>query len=96
MVIFEYFTKDFCIWKMNLENKLYFLYQRHKGITSHIAWINLLYFASFVLKVISICNLLHHNTENNEYIITYPVRNMRLYALSASAWSHSPANLASA
>ena len=93
-VIFEYYTKDFWIWNMNLENKWYFLY--HRGITSRIAWINLIYFASFVLKVISICNLLHHNTGNNAYIITYPVRNMRFYALSASAWSHPPAKSISA
>ena len=47
---------------MNIENKCYLLHQRHKGITFHIAWINAIYSASVVLKVIFVCNLLQYNT----------------------------------
>ena len=54
-------------------------------IASRISWINAVYSASIVLKSISVCNLLHHNIGHIAYVITYPVRNITFYALSASA-----------
>ena len=61
-----------------------------KGITLRIAWLNAINYAYFVLKVIYVCNLLHHNTGNSVYVITYPVQDMNFYALLTSAWSHPP------
>ena len=55
-----------------------------KGITSRISWINEIYSASDILKVIYVCNLLHHNTRHPAYVIIYPVRNMAFYSLPAS------------
>ena len=63
-----------------------------KGVTLHIIWFNAIYSASVVLKDISVCNLLNHNTGNPAYVITYPVHGMVFYALSESAWSRPPEN----
>ena len=58
-----------------------------KCIMLHIAWINAIYSASVVLKAFSVCNLLHHNTIHPAYIITYPVRDINVSALSTSDWA---------
>ena len=47
-----------------------------KGNISHNAWLNAIYSVSVVLKVISVCNLLHHNTVHLVYVTTYPKRDM--------------------
>ena len=47
-----------------------------KIIMLRIDCINEIYSASIVLKVISICNLLHHNTWHPTCIITYSVYDM--------------------
>ena len=47
-----------------------------KDINLCIAWINAIDYDSVVLKEISICNLLHHNTGNTAYVMKYPVYNM--------------------
>ena len=51
-------------------------------------WINAINFSSVALTAISFCNLLHHNTGNPAYVITYPVRDMEYSELSESAWYH--------
>ena len=68
---------------MYIENKIYLLHKLHKSITSHISWYNEIYFASVVLESISVCNLPHHKTGHTAYVITYPIRGMTFYALSA-------------
>ena len=60
-----------------------------KGITSRIAWINVIYSAPVVLKAIYIWNLLQHNTGHPAYVITYPIHDMIFSSLSASTWAHS-------
>ena len=30
LIVFEYFTKDFCLWKMYIEDKIYLFHQCHK------------------------------------------------------------------
>ena len=88
LFVFKEFTKEFWIWNINIENKWYLLHKRHKGITSYIALLNTIYSASVVLKEIYVCNVLHHNTVNPAYVITYPVHDMTFYVLSASTWDH--------
>ena len=56
-----------------------------KGIISLIAWLNVTYSASVVLKVIYTCNFLHHKTRHPAYVIKYPIRNMKFYALLEAA-----------
>ena len=56
-----------------------------KGITSRIVCLNTVYLAYVVLKAISVCNLLHHNTGHTVYFITYNVRDMTFSSLSESA-----------
>ena len=53
-----------------------------KVIISFIAWPNVIYYASVVIKVISV---LHPNTGYPAYVITHPIRNMEFPALSESA-----------
>ena len=52
-----------------------------KGIMLRITWINEIYLAFIVLKDISVCNLLHHNTGHPVYVITYTIRGMPFFAL---------------
>ena len=64
-----------------------------KGIMLIIAWPNVIYSASVVIKPISVCNLLHHNTGHPAYVITYTIRDMEFSALLASSWAHPPAKV---
>ena len=45
-----------------------------KGMTLRITCLNKMYYDYVLLKVIYICNLLHHNTVHTAYVITYTVR----------------------
>ena len=56
-----------------------------KGIASRIASLNVIYYASVVIKAISICNSMHHNNGHPLYIIVYPECDMTFYALSVSS-----------
>ena len=76
-----------CILKI----KYNFFINAIKFITSLNAYINVIYSASVVLKTIYVCNLLHHNNGNPEYVINYPVCDMTFYEWSESAWPHPPA-----
>ena len=58
-----------------------------KGNTLRITCLNAIYSASIVLQLISVCNLLQHNTGHPAYVITYRVCDMIFSALLASAWS---------
>ena len=59
-----------------------------KGNTLRITCLNAIYSASIVLQLISVCNLLQHNTGHPAYVISYPVCVMIFSSLSASAWAH--------
>ena len=56
-----------------------------KVITSRISWIDVIYYASVLVKVISVCNLLHHNNGHPAYVINYTICDMKSSALSESA-----------
>ena len=56
-----------------------------KGITLCITCLNAMYYDSVVIKEISVCNLLNHNTGHLAYVITYPVCNIKFSALSEFA-----------
>ena len=64
-------------------------------MTFRIDLFNVMYYDSVILKGISVCNLLHHNTVHPAEIITCPVRDVTFSALSASTWAHPPENSAS-
>ena len=80
-----------CITKINYNSFINDI----QGINFRITWLNAIYSASVVLKVIRVCNLLHHNTVHSTYVITYPVRHIRFSALSACTWAHPLENSAS-
>ena len=42
----------------------------------------MVYYVSVVLKAISVCNILNHNTRHPTYMITYPVRDMPFIIIS--------------
>ena len=69
---------------MNIKDKSYLFHQHHKGIMPCITWINTIYSSYVVLKAIFICILLHPNTGNPAYFITYPVRKIAFAELSTS------------
>ena len=76
LVILEDFTKDFCIWMKKIKINDTSLISAIKGITLRIAWINAKYSAYVLLKPITVCNLLHHNTGHPEDVITHTIRGM--------------------
>ena len=80
-------------WISNL-NDVFFIITIN-GITSRIDWLNVIYCTCVVLKAISVCNLLYHNTGHSTYVITYPVHDIEFSVLLASSWYQPPANSAS-
>ena len=66
-----------------------------KGIMTCITWLNAIYFASVMLKVISIWSLTQNKTEHPTYFIMYPKRYMTFYVLLAYSWYQPTAKLAS-
>ena len=64
-------------------------------MTLRITCLNKMYYDYVLLKVIYICNLLHHNTVHTAYVITYTVRGITFDVLSESAWVHPLENLES-
>ena len=87
--------KDFFTCKIHILKKDTSFINSIKGMTLRIYSINAMYSASVVLKFISVCNLLHHITEQTVYVITYTICDMTFYALSESDLAHPPANLES-
>ena len=83
LIVFKYFKKYSWIWNMDIKDKYASFISPIKCITSCIACINALYYASVALKEIYVCNL--HNNGHPTYVITYPIRNTKISALSSSA-----------
>ena len=71
--------KTSAFWRCISHIKYIYFISTIKCINSRIYLINTMYSASVVLKVVFVCNFLHHSTGNPAYIITYPVRDMKLY-----------------
>ena len=92
LIVFKLFTEYFRLWKIYIEYKDNFFISTIKYITLRIAYLNVIYYASVVLRANYFCNLLHHNTWHPTYVITYPVRDMIFSLLSKSAWSHPQEN----
>ena len=69
---------------MNIEDQWHLIHQLHKRYCVALAWIDVIYYASVVFKVISVCNLMYHNTGHTMYVITYPIHAMTFDVLSAS------------
>ena len=58
-------------------------------------WDRAIYSTSDVLREISVCNLLHHPTGKPEYLIMYPVRDIKFSGSSGSAYDQQPAKYTS-
>ena len=87
-------TSGFGRWISEI-NDTYFI-RTIKGITLPIAWLNKIYIASVIPKVISLCNSIHHNTGHPLCVIKYPICNMTLSASLEPAWYNPPGNSISA
>ena len=68
-----------------LKTKYTSLINARNIITLLIDWLNAIYYDSVVIKVITVCNLLHHNNGHPKYVITYLVCDMTYSALSKFA-----------
>ena len=85
LVIFKDFEKNSGSGGyMSKINDIYFIICI-KGITLRIAWLNMIYYASILIKAIYTYNLLHHNTGHPAYVITYTECDMSFYALLESS-----------
>ena len=66
-----------------------------KEITVLKAWDRAIYYASEVLREISVCNLLHHQIGKLSYLMMHPVRDVTLSGSSVLAYDQQPTKYAS-